>query len=426
MVCAQTAEDIDNNKMISNERSVFRSVVGLFKEINFIKLKSSLRGILVCKGRNFISHSTKLLAIFEFKITDKMIEDLKNGIYLDNSAWDLILFGGIILLGFILRRFFSNSFSKIVYRFLPNESISIQDCVQLIRKPFELLIFWIFLFFAVKNLHIPSIWGIEPINKTGLLYFINKAYESAVIFTVTWVIVRLMKVVILVAQEKWNGADQKSKQQFIPFLNDLSMVFIITAAGFVFLGRIFEVDVVALITGLGIGGLALALAARETLENLFASFTIFLDLPFVVGDNIQIGSISGDIEKIGFRSTRIRGADGNLILVPNRLLTSQSLENMSERDYRRAKYTILCELNTKPSQIETAIASIESLILEDPLCKKKTPKVILEGFGAYSIDISVTYFVQTKDFAKFQATKQAINLGILKVLEKEKIVMARS
>jgi MscS family membrane protein len=235
-----------------------------------------------------------------------------------------------------------------------------------------------------------------------------------------------MKVVILVAQEKWNGADQKSKQQFIPFLNDLSMVFIITAAGFVFLGRIFEVDVVALITGLGIGGLALALAARETLENLFASFTIFLDLPFVVGDNIQLGTISGDIEKIGFRSTRIRGADGNLILVPNRLLTSQSLENMSERDYRRAKYTLQCELNTKPAQIEAAIAAIETFIQEEPLCKKKAPKVIFEGFGAYSIDISVTYFVQTKDFAKFQATKQAINLGILKVLEKEKIVMARS
>jgi small-conductance mechanosensitive channel len=99
---------------------------------------------------------------------------------------------------------------------------------------------------------------------------------------------------------------------------------------------------------------------------------------------------------------------------------------MSERDYRRAKYTIQCELNTKPAQIEGAISAIENFILEEPLCKKKAPKVIFEGFGAYSIDISVTYFVQTKDFAKFQATKQSINLGILKALEKEKIVMARS
>jgi MscS family membrane protein len=101
-----------------------------------------------------------------------MIENLKNGIYLDNSAWDMILFGGIMLISFILRRFFSNSFSKIVYRFIPNESISIQDCVQLIRKPFELLIFWIFLYFAVQNLHLPSAWNIEPKEKFGLLYLL--------------------------------------------------------------------------------------------------------------------------------------------------------------------------------------------------------------------------------------------------------------
>jgi MscS family membrane protein len=235
-----------------------------------------------------------------------------------------------------------------------------------------------------------------------------------------------MKVVILVAQEKWQGVEQKSKQQFIPFLNDLSMVFIITASGFVMLGRVFQVDVVALITGLGLGGLALALAARETLENLFASFTIFLDLPFVVGDSIQVGGISGDIEKIGFRSTRLRGADGNLIMIPNRLLTSQSLENMSERDFRRAKFNLTCDLKTKPSQIEKAISDIETLILQDALCKKKAPKIVFEGFGTYSLDISVTLFVSSKDFTKFQMVKQEINLGILKILEKEGIELASS
>ena len=354
------------------------------------------------------------------------METLQNSYLLENSAIDFILFGGILLIGLALKRFFSNSFSKIVYRFIPDESISIQDCVQLIRKPFELLIFWIFLFFAVQHLHVPSTWNFKPIKEFGLLFLIEKAFEIAFIYTVTWLIVRLMKVAILVAQEKWQGVEQKSKQQFIPFLNDLSMVFIITASGFVMLGQVFQVDVMALITGLGLGGLALALAARETLENLFASFTIFLDLPFVVGDSITVGGISGDIEKIGFRSTRLRGADGNLIMIPNRLLTSQSLENLSERDYRRAKFTLTCDFATKPAQIEKAIADIEALILEEPLCKKKAPKIVLEGFGTYSLDISVTLFVATKDFNKFQQIKQSINLQILKVLEKEQISLASS
>ena len=355
-----------------------------------------------------------------------MIEALENWHILENSAFDLILFLGVILLGVVLKRFFSNSFSKIVFRFIPEESISIQDCVQLLRKPFELLIFWIFLYLGALNLKVPVRWNFTPIQDFGVLFLSKKAFEIAIIYTVTWVIVRLMKVVILVAQEKWQGVEQKSKQQFIPFLNDLSMVFIFTASGFVMLGRVFQVDVVALITGLGLGGLALALAARETLENLFASFTIFLDLPFVVGDNIQVGGISGDIEKIGFRSTRLRGVDGNLIMIPNRLLTSQSLENMSERDYRRAKFTLTCDLKTKPSQIEKAIAGIEALILEDALCKKKAPKIVFEGFGTYSLDISVTLFVSSKDFTKFQLVKQEINLGILKILEKEGIELASS
>jgi MscS family membrane protein len=99
---------------------------------------------------------------------------------------------------------------------------------------------------------------------------------------------------------------------------------------------------------------------------------------------------------------------------------------MSERDFRRAKFNLTCDLKTKPSQIEKAIAAIEVLILQDAHCKKKTPKIVFEGFGTYSLDISVTMFVSSKDFSKFQLVKQEINLGILKILEKEGIELASS
>jgi MscS family membrane protein len=148
------------------------------------------------------------------------MDALENWYLLENSAFDLILFLGIILLGIALKRFFSNSFSKIVFRFIPEESISIQDCVQLLRKPFELLIFWIFLYLAAQNLKVPSQWNFTPIQDFGILFLVKKAFEIAIIYTVTWVIVRLMKVVILVAQEKWQGVEQKSKQQFTNSYNN--------------------------------------------------------------------------------------------------------------------------------------------------------------------------------------------------------------
>ena len=354
------------------------------------------------------------------------MERLSKWYFLENSAIDLILFASVLLVGFAFKRIISNSFSKIVLRFFPDSSITIEDCIQQLRKPFELLIFWIFLYFATQNLRVPNAWHWVSIENFGIRFLIAKSFESAVILTITWVIIRLVKVGILVAQVKWQGIEQKSKQHFIPFLNDLSLVFIIAGAGFVLLGRVFEVDVVALITGLGLGGLALALAARETLENLFASFTIFLDLPFVVGDSIQVGVITGDIEKIGFRSTRLRGNDGNLIVIPNRLLTSQSLENLTERDYRRAKFNITCDLKTTPAQINATIESITAGILKENLCKKKEPKVVFEGFGAYSLDISVMFYVETKDLSVFQQTKQRINMRILEILEQEKITLASS
>ncbi|MDT8887132.1 mechanosensitive ion channel [Aquirufa sp. LEPPI-3A] len=354
------------------------------------------------------------------------MERLSNWYFLENSAIDLILFASVLLIGFVFKRIISNSFSKIVLRFFTDSSITVEDCIQQLRKPFELLIFWIFLYFATQNLRVPNAWHWVSIENFGIRFLIAKSFESAVILTITWVIIRLVKVGILVAQVKWQGIEQKSKQHFIPFLNDLSLVFIIAGAGFVLLGRVFEVDVVALITGLGLGGLALALAARETLENLFASFTIFLDLPFVVGDSIQVGVITGDIEKIGFRSTRLRGNDGNLIVIPNRLLTSQSLENLTERDYRRAKFNITCDLKTTPAQINATIESITAGILQENLCKKKEPKVVFEGFGPYSLDISVMFFVETKDLSVYQQTKQRINMRILEILEQEKITLASS
>jgi MscS family membrane protein len=353
-------------------------------------------------------------------------ETIKSLTLLENSVVDISLFFLIMLMGFLFRRLISNSFSKMIHHFLPKHLIQVKDCIDLIRKPFELLVFWIFLYFSALQLQVPSQLNFTPVKDFGILFLVKKTYETVLILSITWVFIRIMKISILVAQEKWKGVEQKAKQQFIPFLNDLAMVFIITGSGFVVLGKIFEVDVIALITGLGLGGLALALAARETLENLFASFTIFLDLPFVVGDSIQVGTITGDIEKIGFRSTRIRALDGNLIIIPNRLLTSQSLENLSERNYRRAKYLLTFALNTKVEQIEKLIPEVENLIHQEVLCREKVAKVTFEGFGTYALEVSITYFVQTNDFATYQSIKQTMNLGILKLIEENKMSLASS
>ncbi|MEY2794031.1 MAG: hypothetical protein RJA76_2023, partial [Bacteroidota bacterium] len=99
---------------------------------------------------------------------------------------------------------------------------------------------------------------------------------------------------------------------------------------------------------------------------------------------------------------------------------------LSERNYRRAKFNLTCTLQTSYQQIDILLPIIEQIILDEPLCKKKAPKIIFEGFGPYSLDISITFWVNTADFAKFQLVKQAINLNILKALEEHQIKLASS
>jgi len=345
---------------------------------------------------------------------------------LENTIIDLLWFTGICVFGVLIKRYFSIVLSKVLYRVLRHDKVPIYTCIELLRKPLEVFVILTAIWLASYHIKVPKAWHLTPVEHFGILMVIWKTFQIMLIMSFSWILIRITKFLAIVFQEKAALTESKLDDQFVPFTKDLVIVALVLMTFFSMLGIVFKIDVIALITGLGIGGLAIALAARETLENLFASFTIFLDLPFLVGDTILLDKVTGDVEKIGFRSTKLRAVDGNLIMIPNRLLTSQSLENLSERHYRRAKFNLTCDLKTSHEQIQAIIPAIELLILEEPLCKKKAPKIVFEGFGPYSLDISVTLWVNTADFTKFQTVKQTINLNILKLLQEKQISLASS
>ena len=118
------------------------------------------------------------------------------------------------------------------------------------------------------------------------------------------------------------------------------------------------VNIIALTTGLGIGGIALAMASKESLENLLGSFTIFLDQPFTVGDTVTVGSITGTVEKVGFRSTRIRTFDKSIVTVPNKKMIDAELDNLGMRPVRRVKFNIGLTYETSIEQMKLIVADI--------------------------------------------------------------------
>lgn len=338
--------------------------------------------------------------------------------FLENKVINILWLSGILIFGLLFRRFLADYFSMIIYRFIRHDSIPIRIFVEMLRKPLRLLITLTVIYLASSFIHFPISWDLPTQEIFGIKMILFRGFQGIFIFAVSWILVRITKFIALIFLERAVLTESKLDNQFIPFFRDLVVVGISILTIFFLLGVVFKVDVVALVTGLGIGGLAIALAARETLENLFASFTLFLDLPFVVGDNIQLDKVSGDVENIGFRSTRIRTGDGSLISVPNRVLTAQALENQTKRKFMRAKYTVKLQSDTSIDILKKIIDEINQTIHNQELGYKPDPGISrFGGFGENSLDILVSYNIATNDGGLFNKIKEQINYQIMTIIK---------
>ena len=337
--------------------------------------------------------------------------------FLENKVTDILWLLGVLAFGLLFRHYLAEYFSKILYRFIRHDNVPIRTFVDMLGQPIRLLITLIVIYLASTFIHFPASWHLTSQEFFGLKMLLIRIYEGVFIFAVAWILVRITKFIALIFQERAALTASKLDDQFIPFFKDLVIVIISILSIFVSLGIVFKVDVVALVTGLGIGGLAIALAARETLENLFASFTLFLDLPFVVGDNIQLDKVSGDVENIGFRSTRIRTGDGSLISVPNRLLTAQALENQTKRNFMRAKYTVKLEADTSIEILQKIVTEINQTVHNHELIYQSDPGVTrFGGIGENSLDIVISYNIATNNAALFGKIKEQINYQIMSII----------
>jgi len=175
--------------------------------------------------------------------------------------------------------------------------------------------------------------------------------------------------------------------------------------------------VTSIVTGLGIGGVALALAAQKTVENLFGAFSLAVDQPFREGDTIQVDSISGTVEAIGLRSTRIRTVDRTLITIPNGKLAEMRIETVSARDRIRF-YTLVGVEHATAAQITKILAGIESLLRDNPRIAKDTISARFVALSDWALNIEIAAMCETTDYNRFMEVRQALLLGIVEVIEK--------
>ena len=267
--------------------------------------------------------------------------------------------------------------------------------------------------------------GLEPWPKVLLLGL----FHLGIIATIVWVLMRVVDFMLLVVQRRGDltaaSGVRRLDSQFLPFARDLLKVFVVVIGLLVMLGQVFGVNVTALVGGLGIGGLAIAFAAKESLENLLASFTIFLDQPFGVGDLVTAGSVSGTVEKIGFRSTRLRTAEKSYLTVPNKSMIDKPLDNLSLRTARRVGFTLLFDQKTTSDQLQAIIAEAVASIQAHPLVTQE----VQMKFNAISLngkEVTVQYFVDTTSYDEYLDVKEQLNYCLVEAAEHHGGVFASS
>lgn len=209
----------------------------------------------------------------------------------------------------------------------------------------------------------------------------------------------------------------------IPFLSNFLRI-IIAIFAFTIIAQELNYDINGLIAGLGLGGLAIALAAKDGLANIFGGIIIILDKPFSIGDWISTSSVEGTVEEITFRSTKVRTFAQAMVTVPNSTLANEAITNWSRMGRRRITFNLGVTYTTPRAKLEACVTKIEKMLREHPQIHQETIFVNFDRFNESSLDIFLYFFTITTNWGEYLKVKEDVNLKIMAILEQEKVSIA--
>jgi MscS family membrane protein len=327
---------------------------------------------------------------------------------------------GIAIAVFALFVFLKKIFAKYVFKIilrLVNKTKFNADTkiVAAFQKPvtnfFEVLGFY----FGSKILIIAGI----NIN----IEFIDKVFSSAVIIIIAWGLYNLTEESSLLFERMHKAYDIKVDKILFPFMSK-TLRLILIALVITIIAETWGYNIQGFVTGLGLGGLAFALAAKDAAANVIAGIFIILDKPFTIGDWVSNDDLEGSIESISFRTTKIRTIDEALIIVPNSKLTNEPVTNFSRRGKRRISLTLELTYKTPRDKVEICVTNIRNMLEADSKVSKDGILVRLDKFNATSLDILVCFFADTPDYDDYFKVKEDVNFKIIDILQQGGVTMA--
>jgi MscS family membrane protein len=254
----------------------------------------------------------------------------------------------------------------------------------------------------------------------GVTFIARRFWDRvAVTLTVTalcWLLLRLMDVVAALILKRSQRLNRSGDTALVRLVHRLSKAAAVIVAGLVLL-FLAGVDLTAVLTGLGLGGLAIGFGAQKTIENLFGGVMVISDQPVNVGDVCRIGEFLGTVEDIGLRSTRIRTADRTVVSIPNGHLANMSLENFALRDRIRFHHTVGLRSQTTVDQVRSVLTGIRRLLDVHPKVESASARTRFVRFSGWSLDLEISAYVLERDQQTFLAIQEDLLLGIMDVMD---------
>ena len=241
-------------------------------------------------------------------------------------------------------------------------------------------------------------------------------FKVGIIVVVIWTAFKMADALALLLSELSSRTDSKLDDQMVPLVRKAAKTFL-GVLGFILIAQNLGYSVSGLLAGLGIGGLALAMAAKDTLANLFGSVMILIDRPFHVGDWITFSGGDGVVEEIGLRSTRIRTFAKTVVSIPNAALANATVENHSLMPKRRIKFTLGVTYDASVEQVEGLVGRIEAYLKGNTDIDQEFMLVKFTQFNDSSLDLFIYCFTASTDWTKHLSVRQEVNLQIMKLVE---------
>ncbi|WP_020404054.1 mechanosensitive ion channel family protein [Gracilimonas tropica] len=325
--------------------------------------------------------------------------------WLGVKIWQYLAVFLWLLSGLILMKIFNFFLDNYVRRVaLKTKFTWDDDLIDSIEKPAGYIFLLTFFFLTYSNLQF----------SVTISHFLSVSLEIALSVTFVWLFYNLADVFSKYLGVLTSKTETALDDQLIPLIRKTLRFFVIVM-GVIAILQNNGYNVASLIAGLGIGGLAVALAARETLSNFFGSLTIFLDRPFKIGDWIKTGNVEGTVEEVGFRSTRIRTFYNSLVSVPNSNLANTDIDNLGLRKYRRLKTVLNLTYSTTPEQMEAFVEGIKAIVKANKNFRQDYYEVHFNSFGAHSLDVLVYVFFDVPDWTTELQQRHNFFLEILRL-----------